>query len=103
VGVKTSGLEANPRELGSPISFLGALQFVSDFRRRALEAECTQYIAINALRICDVTVLDEGVIHVRGRNRLNPLKFSQTALGGSWLDDMWHRSRRSVLSGSKMP
>jgi len=39
VGVKTSGLGANLRALGSPISLPGALQFVSDLKRRALEAE----------------------------------------------------------------
>jgi len=39
VGVKTSGLDTNLRELGSPISLPGALQFVSDLKPRALEAE----------------------------------------------------------------
>jgi len=36
---QTSCLEANLRESGSPIFLLGALQFVSDFKRRARKAE----------------------------------------------------------------
>jgi hypothetical protein len=45
-----SGLEANLRESGSPIFLLGALQFVSDFKRRAREAECDPVYTCNSVK-----------------------------------------------------
>jgi hypothetical protein len=44
VGVKTSGLDANLRELGSPISLPGALQFVSDLKREHWKPNAYQHI-----------------------------------------------------------
>jgi hypothetical protein len=55
VGVKTSGLEAILRESGSPTLCLGALQLVSDFIRRAREAErAPEYH--DAVKICEVAI-----------------------------------------------
>jgi hypothetical protein len=51
VSVKTSGLEANLRESGfRRPPCLGALQFVSDFKRRAREAERDPVYTCNTVK-----------------------------------------------------
>jgi hypothetical protein len=47
---QTSCLEANLRESGSPIFWLGRLQFVSDFKQRAREAERDPVYTCNAVK-----------------------------------------------------
>jgi hypothetical protein len=54
--VKTSRLEGNLREIGSPISLPGALRLVSGLNRCARGAERAQVYTYGALEILKVTI-----------------------------------------------